>query len=229
MQNLWLAQLPSADRARVERVTEVRPFSKGDILYETGETPEAVWFPTQGVIGLATVIDADRSVDSALIGPEGLVGVTCGPMNARAVSRAVARSEGAALCVAADRFAEMLEASAPLREALSRFTEALFAQVQQTAACNAQHPLEARFSRRLLDLQDRLDADRLELTQFDVAAMLGVRRATVSEVGALVEDRGLIRRGRGWMRIVDRKGLEGLACGCYGALRRVGEDLGVAA
>lgn len=229
MQNLWLAQVPPADRARVERVTEVRPFAKGEILYETGEAPEAVWFPTQGVIGLATVIDPERSVDSALIGPEGLVGVTCGPMNARAVSRAVARSEGSALCVPADRFARLLEASASLREALSRFTEALFAQVQQTAACNAQHALEARFARRLLELQDRLDGERLEITQFDVAAMLGVRRATVSEVGALVEGRGLIRRGRGWMRIVDRHGLEARACGCYGALRRVGEDLGVAA
>lgn len=229
MDNLWLRQLPSGDRARLSRAAELRPFARGEVLCEAGESADAVWLPLEGVVGLAVVLDDGRTVDSALIGREGLVGVTCGPMNGRAASRAVARADGAAACIPAAAFGEALERSVRLREALARFTEGLFAQVQQTAACNAQHSLEARLARRILELQDRVEAARLELAQHDLATMLGVRRAGVSEATTLIERRGLIRRGRGWVAVADRKGLEGLACGCYAMLRRVEGELGFAA
>jgi len=93
------------------------------------------------------------------------------------------------------------------------------AQVQQIAACNARHPLDARLARWLLALDDRASAGRFDLTQADMAGALGVRRATVSEVGGLLEDRGLIQRGRGWIRVTDRKGLKAAACGCRDQMR----------
>jgi CRP-like cAMP-binding protein len=229
MDNLWLQQLPAGDRARLTRVAEVRPFARNDVLCEAGESAEAVWLPLEGVVALATVLDDGRTVDSALVGREGVVGVTCGPLNARAMSRSVARADGAAACVPAEAFAEALERSVRLREALARFTEGLFAQVQQTAACNAQHGLEARLARRLLEMQDRIEADRLELAQQDLSIMLGVRRAGVAEAAARLEAQGLVRRGRGWLAIADRRGLEALACGCYAMLRRVEGELGFAA
>ena len=111
--------------------------------------------------------------------------------------------------------------------ALSRFTENLLAQVQQTAACNAQHRLDERLARWLLTLHDRADADRFDLTQQDIAGMLGVRRATVSEVGTTLEDKKLITRGRGWVEVLDRPGLEKASCGCYRMMRSVQADLGV--
>lgn len=227
MDNMWIAALDPADRLRIEPHLHERPFSQGQMLYDAGEAVEEVWFPMSGVVSLMTILDGDRMIETAAIGREGLVGVTCGPMNARAASRAIAQVEGVSACCPSDVFAEALEASAPMRNALSRFTESLFAQVQQAAACNAQHRLDERLARWLLTIHDRAEGDRFDLTQADIAGMLGVRRATVSEVGTILVDKGLIQRGRGWVEVKDRKALEAAACGCYGAMRNLMKDLGV--
>jgi CRP-like cAMP-binding protein len=174
-----------------------------------------------------TLLPEDRMVETAAIGREGLVGVTCGPLNGRASSRAIAQIEGTAACCPADVFSKALAGSESIRTALAKFTESLFAQIQQTAACNAQHRLDERMARWLLTVHDRAENDRFDLTQSDIAGMLGVRRATVSEVGSELEDKGLIKRGRGWVEVLDRKALEGASCGCYGLMRGVMKDLGV--
>lgn len=224
---MWIAALAPADRRRIEPHLHERPFEQGQMLYDAGEAVEEVWFPMSGVVSLMTILDDDRMIETAAIGREGLVGVTCGPMNARAASRAIAQVEGVSACCPSDVFAEALEASEPMRMALAKFTESLFAQVQQTAACNAQHRLDERLARWLLTIHDRAESDRFVLTQADIAGMLGVRRATVSEVGTLLVDKALIRRGRGWVEVTDRKALEAAACGCYGAIRGLMKDLGV--
>jgi len=166
-------------------------------------------------------------VPGQVFGREGLVGVTCGPLNARAASRAIAQVDGVSACCPSDVFAEALQASESMRTALAKFTESLFAQVQQAAACNAQHRLDERLARWLLTVHDRADGDRFGLTQADIAGMLGVRRATVSEVGSELEGKGLIRRGRGWVQVLDRPALERASCGCYAMVRSVMKDLGV--
>jgi CRP-like cAMP-binding protein len=225
--NLWIAALAPTDRNRIEPHLRERPFTQGQMLYDAGEAVEEVWFPMSGVVSLMTLLGDDRTIETAAIGREGLVGVTCGPMNGRAASRAVAQVDGVSACCPSDVFADALGRSEPMRTALATFTESLFAQVQQTAACNAQHRLDERLARWLLTIHDRADEDRFALTQADIAGMLGVRRATVSEVGAVLENKGLIRRGRGWVEVSDRKGLEAAACGCYGAMRGLMKDLGV--
>lgn len=227
MDNLWLASLDAADRRRIEPHLNERAFERGQMLYDVGQDVDEVWFPMRGVVSLMTVLSEDRMVETAAIGREGLIGVTCGPMNARASTRAISQVEGAAACCPADVFSEALESSPAMRMALSKFTESLFAQVQQVAACNAQHPLDERMARWLLTLHDRADGPRFDLTQADVAGMLGVRRATVSEVGSVLEGDHLIKRGRGWVEILDRPGLEKASCGCYGMMRNVMKDLGV--
>jgi CRP-like cAMP-binding protein len=227
MDNLWIAALDAADRKRIEPHLHERPFSQGQMLYDAGEAVEEVWFPMSGVVSLMTLVDEDRMIETAAIGREGLVGVTCGPLNARAASRAIAQVDGVSACCPAEVFANALSDSEGMRTALSKFTESLFAQVQQAAACNAQHRLDERLARWLLTIHDRSSADRFGLTQMDIAGMLGVRRATVSEVGSVLEDKGLIRRGRGWVEVLDRKALEEAACGCYGLMRAVMKDLGV--
>ncbi len=227
MDNLWIASLDAADRKRLEPHLSERVFAQGQMLYDAGEAVDEVWFPLSGVVSLMTVLPEDKMVETAAIGREGLVGVTCGPMNARASSRAIAQIEGSAACCPGDVFSEALGKSERMRTALSKFTESLFAQVQQTAACNAQHRLDERLARWLLTLHDRASSDRFDLTQSDIAGMLGVRRATVSEVGAELEGHRLIRRGRGWVEVLNRPALEEAACGCYGAMRGVMKDLGV--
>jgi CRP-like cAMP-binding protein len=227
MDNLWISALGPADRRRIEPHLTERAFERGQMLYDAGEAVDEVFFPLKGVVSLMTVLPDDRMVETAAIGREGLVGVTCGPMNARAASRAISQLDGLAACCPGDVFSEALAESASLRQALSRFTESLFAQVQQVAACNAQHRLDERMARWLLTLHDRADSDRFDITQSDMARMLGVRRATVSEVGTELEDKALIERGRGWIEILDRKGLEHAACGCYGLMRGIMKDLSV--
>jgi len=224
---MWIAALEPADRRRIEPHLSEKSFVQGQMLYDAGEAVKEVWFPLSGVVSLMTLLDDDRMVETAVIGREGLVGVTCGPQNGRAASRAIAQVGGISACCPSDVFAAALGKSASMRAALSRFTEGLFAQVQQTAACNAQHRLDERLARWLLTIHDRAGGDRFALTQADIAGMLGVRRATVSEVGAEMEDKGLIRRGRGWVEVLDRGALEGAACGCYAAMRGVMKDLGV--
>jgi len=224
---MWIAALGPADRRRIEPHLQERPFIQGQVLYDAGEAVQEIWFPMSGVISLMTLLDDDRTVETAAIGREGLVGVTCGPMNARAASRAIAQVDGISACCPSDVFADALEQSEGMRTALAKFTESLLAQVQQTAACNAQHRLDERLARWLLTIHDRADEDRFALTQADIAGMLGVRRATVSEVGAVLEDKGLIQRGRGWVEVTDRKALEAAACRCYGAVRDLMKDLGV--
>ncbi len=221
MDNLWIAALDAPDRRRIEPHLEERSFEHGQLLFDMGEDVDAVWFPMSGVVSLMTVLPDDRMVETAVVGREGLVGVTCGPFNARAASRAICQLDGVAACCPADVFGAALNESPALREALSRFTEGLMAQVQQTAACNARHQLDERLARWLLALRDRTDGDRFDLTQADIAGMLGVRRATVSEVGAELEGRDLIRRGRGWVEIADRRALERAACGCYRQMRDI--------
>lgn len=227
MDNLWIKALDPADRKRIEPHLSERPFAQGQVLYDAGEAVDAVWFPLNGVVSLMTILDEDRMIETAAIGREGLVGVTCGPMNARASSRAIAQIEGSAACCPAEVFSDALGRSPAMRNALSRFTEGLFAQVQQTAACNAQHRLDERLARWLLTVHDRAGDDRFHLTQADIAGMLGVRRATVSEVGSELETRRLIRRGRGWVEVLDRPGLEQASCGCYALMRGVMKDLGL--
>lgn len=227
LDNLWIAALDPADRKRLKPHLSERPFSQGQMLYDAGEAVDVVWFPLSGVISLMTLLDDDRTIETAAIGREGLVGVTCGPMNARAASRAIAQIEGVSACCPAAVFADALEQSETMRTALAQFTESLFAQVQQAAACNARHRLDERLARWLLTIHDRAEEDRFHLTQADIAGMLGVRRATVSEVGAVLEDKGLIQRGRGWVKVLDRKALEAAACGCYGSMRDLMKDLGV--
>lgn len=227
MDNLWIAALDAADRKRIEPHLHEKPFTQGQMLYDAGEEVEEVWFPMSGMVSLMTLVDGERMIETAAIGREGLVGVTCGPMNARAASRAIAQVDGVSACCPADVFAEALSHSESMRTALAKFTESLFAQVQQAAACNAQHRLDERLARWLLTIHDRAEADRFALTQLDIAGMLGVRRATVSEVGSLLEEKGLIRRGRGWVEVLDREALEGASCGCYALMRGVMKDLGV--
>lgn len=227
MDNLWLAALSPTDRKRIEPHLNERPFAQGQMLYDAGQAVDEVWFPMTGVVSLMTLLAEDKMVETAAIGREGLVGVTCGPLNARASSRAVAQIEGTAACCPSDVFSSALSKSEAMRTALAKFTEGLFAQVQQTAACNAQHRLDERLARWLLTLHDRAEADRFDLTQADIAGMLGVRRATVSEVGSDLEDRGLITRGRGWVEVLDRKALEKASCGCYALMRGVIRDLGL--
>jgi CRP-like cAMP-binding protein len=160
------------------------------------------------------------AIETATIGYEGAVGSFAGLGSRRAHTRAVVQVSGSASCIGASRFRKVAQDSEAVCRLIVRYGEMLLIQVQQTAACNALHPVEARLSRWLLQARDRLESNNIRLTHEFLSQMLGVRRTTVTVVANMLQQAGLIRYHRGHIEIVDQRGLEARACECYEAIRR---------
>jgi CRP-like cAMP-binding protein len=160
------------------------------------------------------------AIETATIGYEGAVGSFAGLGQRRSHTRAVVQVAGSATRIAAPHFRKAVQDSDAVCKIVVRYGEMLLIQVQQTAACNALHAVEARLSRWLLQARDRLDSNTIKLTHEFLSQMLGVRRTTVTVVANVLQQAGLIRYHRGQIEIVDRQGLEARACECYEAIRR---------
>ena len=156
---------------------------------------------------------------AATIGREGAVGGIVSAGHKPAFAQAEVVLPGPALCLDIGRLEDAKERSPALRDLFARYADALLAQMMQTVACNALHPLNARCCRWLLTTQDRVNSADIPLTQEALAEMLGVQRTTVSTVVGALRDRGLIRYGRGQVTILDRPRLEAAACECYRAVK----------
>jgi CRP-like cAMP-binding protein len=218
--NLLLAALPEQDLALlVPHLKEVSPV-QGALLQEQGGLIEQVYFPHDGIISLVAVMRRGDAIETATIGYEGAVGSFAGLGMRRSHMRAIVQVKGAALRIAASNFRKAAEESAAVRQIIVRYGEMLLIQVQQTAACNALHAVEARLSRWLLQARDRLESNTIKLTHEFLSQMLGVRRTTVTVVANVLQQAGVIRYHRGQIEIVDRIGLEARACECYDAIRR---------
>jgi CRP-like cAMP-binding protein len=197
---------------------------QGVILQEQGERIEQVYFPHDGIISLLAVMRQGDAIEIATIGYEGALGSFAGLGMRHSHTRAVVQVGGAALRIAASHFRNATDESDAVRRLITQYGEMLLIQVQQTAACNALHAVEARLSRWLLQALDRLESNNIKLTHEFLSQMLGVRRTTVTVVANVLQQAGLIRYHRGQIEIVDRAGLEARACECYDAIRRqIGE------
>jgi CRP-like cAMP-binding protein len=217
--NRLLATLSAEDRALFERRMQIADLESGAIMLEAGQNAETVLFPFDGlIISLQIEILGTRSVEVASIGMEGAFGgiISCG--TAPAFATAVVQLGGRAGVVPLAVVEEAKQASPPLRDLFCRYSDALLAQVMQSVACNAFHPIEARAARWLLHAQDRIGGDRLALTQESLAGLLGVQRTTVNAVARVLQEQGLIAYRRGAVQVVDRQGLAAAACGCYRAV-----------
>jgi CRP-like cAMP-binding protein len=193
---------------------------QGLVLQEQEALVEDVYFPSSGVISLISVMEGGEVVETATVGREGAVGAFGGLGPWRAFTRAVVQVPGAAAVISVARFQAAAGQSSRIRNLILRYKEALLGQVQQTAACNALHPLEARLARWLLQTLDRADDPALPLTQDLMARMLAVRRTTVTLIASQLQDAGLIRYRRGHLHVLDRSRLEETACECYRTIRR---------
>jgi CRP-like cAMP-binding protein len=218
--NLLLAALPVKDMALLGRHLKPITLQQGTVLQEQGELIEEVYFPHDGIISLLAVMQQGNAIEIATIGLEGAVGSVSGHGQRRSHTRAVVQVPGAGLRISAQHFRRAAEESAAVREIVVRYGELLLIQVQQTAACNALHAVEARLSRWLLQARDRLSSNTIQLTHEFLSQMLGVRRTTVTVVAHMLQQAGLIRYHRGQIEIVDRAGLEARACECYEAIRQ---------
>ena len=219
--NRLLATLNPADRAILESGAEIVDLKRDTVLFDAGGEVAASYFPAAGaMISLVLFMHDGRTVEVATIGKEGAAGgiVSCG--SAPAFARAVVQMSGPALRVPIAAIEIAKSRSAHVRSLFCRYADALLAQVMQSVACNAFHPIEARCCRWLLTAHDRVEGEVIPLTQEYLAEMLGVQRTSVSPVAKQLQDKGLIRYRRGRIEILDRARLEHGACECYGTVER---------
>jgi CRP-like cAMP-binding protein len=189
------------------------------VLFEPERVIDAVYFPRNCVVSLVTPLHDGAFVEVASIGSEGIVGVPLVLGRSPAV-RAVCSVEGWADRMDATTFLEEVERSSPLRELVDDCAQALFGQIAVAAACNRLHSTDQRVAKWLLMSHDRVDTDEFAVTHRFLSRVLGVRRATVTRSAGLLQAAGLITYRRGKVRIIDRAGLEAVACECYGLVER---------
>ena len=219
-QNRLLAVLDVEDFQLVAAKLVPVTLEKGALLYDPGDLIDAIYFPDDCVISLMTLMESGAAIESAAIGREGALGLMAAVSPRQSLSRAIVQVPGRARRITAPHLHRAWEQSAQIRDLIDRHNEALFAHAIHSVACNALHSVEARFCRWLLSCHDRIDTSTVSLTQEFLADMLGVQRTTVTVVARALQAAGLIRYRRGVVDILDRAGLEAIACECYRAVRR---------
>jgi len=190
------------------------------VLYESGATLSHVYFPTTAIISLLYVLENGASAEIAVVGNEGVVGISLFMGGKSTTSRAVVQSAGQGLRLKAEILENEFYQAGPVLHLLLRYTQALSTQMAQTAVCNRHHSLDQQLCRWLLLSLDRLRGDELVMTQELIANMLGVRREGVTESALKLQRAGLIRYTRGRISVLDRPGLERRTCECYAVVKK---------
>jgi CRP-like cAMP-binding protein len=217
--NQLLASLPRAEWQRWLPQLEWVRMPLGEILYESGSTLSHVYFPTSAIVSLLYVMENGASAEIAVVGNEGIVGVSLFMGGESTPSRAVVQSAGEGFRLSSDAIKDEFK-RAPVLHLLLRYTQALITQMSQTAVCNRHHSLDQQLCRWLLLSLDRLSGLELVMTQELIANMLGVRREGVTEGALKLQKAGLIRYSRGRITVLDRAGLEARSCECYAVVKK---------
>ena len=192
----------------------------GLVLYESGRTLSHVYFPTTAIVSLLFVLEGGDSAEIAVVGNEGVVGVSLFMGGESTPSRAVVQSAGRGLRLSSSAIKEAFTRNGPVMHLMLRYTQALITQMSQTAVCNRHHTLDKQLCRWLLLSMDRLRGNELVMTQELIANMLGVRREGVTEAALKLQAAGLIQYARGHIKILDRPGLERRTCECYAVVKK---------
>jgi len=223
--NQLLAVLPEAELERWLPQLEWVEMPLGMVLYESGGTLGYVYFPTSAIVSLLYVMEDGASAEIAVVGNEGIVGISLFMGGESTSSRAVIQSAGRGFRLRGQTMKEEFNRAGPVLHLLLRYTQALITQMSQTAVCNRHHSLDQQLCRWLLLSLDRLAGNELVMTQELIANMLGVRREGVTEGALKLQRAGLIRYARGRITILDREGLESRTCECYAVVKREYERL----
>jgi CRP-like cAMP-binding protein len=218
--NFLLAALPDPEWERWRVLLEKVDMPLGQVLYESGGTLTHIYFPTTSIVSLLYVMENGASAEIAVVGREGLVGVSLFMGGESTPSRAVVQSAGQGYRLRAQSMKDEFNRAGPVLHLVLRYTQALITQMAQTAACNRHHSLDQQLCRWLLLSLDRLRANELAMTQELIANMLGVRREGVTEAANKLQQAGLISYARGRITVLDRPGLEKRTCECYAVVKR---------
>ena len=217
--NALLAALPQAEWQRWLPHLELVDVPLGQVLYESGSQMTHAYFPTSAIISLLYVLEDGAAAEIAMVGFEGIVGVSLFMGGETTPSRALVQRAGEVWRLKASVMKDEFNRSGPVLHLLLRYTQALITQMAQTAVCNRHHSLDQQLCRWLLLSLDRLDSNELAMTQELIANMLGVRREGVTQAAGKLHEAGLIEYRRGHIKVLDRKGLEERVCECYSVVK----------
>ena len=192
----------------------------GDIVYESEVDQQEVYFPTDSIVSILYVTENGSCAEIAIVGNEGLVGISLFMGGDKTPTRAIVQSAGSGFRMKAQCIRDEFNLAGPVQQLFLRYTQALLTQMGQTAVCNRHHTLDQQLCRWLLTGLDRLSSDEVTMTQEAIANMLGVRRESVTQAAGRVQDSGAIEYSRGRIRVLDRRQLEQMACECYGVVKR---------
>jgi CRP-like cAMP-binding protein len=218
--NHLLAALPQDEWERWASQLELVDLKLGQVLYESGGKMQHVYFPISAIVSLLFVLENGASAEIAVVGNEGIVGVSLFMGGETTPSRAVVQSAGKCIRLSAQTLKSEFNKSLPVMHLLLRYTQALITQMTQTAVCNRHHSLDQQLCRWLLLSMDRLTDNHLVMTQELIANMLGVRREGVTEAAGRLQKAGLISYARGKIEVKDRAGLEARTCECYAVVKK---------
>jgi CRP-like cAMP-binding protein len=219
LDNKLLSSLPRGQIDLLLPHMTTKQLPQGVVLLEAGEEFDRVYFPHSGMLSLLVVLNDGKAIEVATVGREGVVGAMAGLGLYKSSVRVVVQMPVAVTEIPASLFRKAVDKNVVVRDLCTGYNEVLLLQARVTAACNAVHPVEARFSRWLLQSADRAESDTVHLTQEFLAEMLGVRRTSVTDVASHIQELGCITYTRGVLKIVDRSALEDLACECYQTLK----------
>lgn len=215
--NHLLASLPRKTRQHMLALCDNVELEVGEVLATAGLRARHAYFPIDSYVCMVAPLDDHASLEVSLVGNEGMIG-TCMLLGVSAAPlKAIVQGAGSAWRIERAALNDELEESRILRETLHRYVYVLLRQLAQTAACTRYHLLEPRLARWFLMTRDRADSNQFHVTHAFLAVMLGVRRAGITRAASSFQDRKLIQYTRGNVAILDRRGLEAVACGCYAA------------
>ncbi len=218
--NRLIESLSPSARQQILCSCEQVELSSGTVLCEPDQPFRYVYFPLTSFITLVTTLRDHQPLEMGLIGNEGMLGATVALGINSAPMRATVQGSGTALRMTAEQLQQDLQNNAALTSTFNRYLYVLMAQLAQTAACAHFHAIEPRLARWLLMAHDRAHADYFHLTQEFLANMLGVRRSGITVAAGVLQERKLIQYTRGKISILDRAGLEAVACECYEAVTK---------
>ena len=220
MNNQLLDALSEAERKRLRARLELVDMPLGEVVYESGRHIDYVYFPTTCIVSLLYVLENGASAEIAVVGHEGVVGISIFMGGETTPSRAVVQSAGKAYRLPGPAMKEEFTRGRAMQHLMLRYTQSLITQMAQTAVCNRHHSVDQQLCRWLLLSIDRLPSPEITMTQELIANMLGVRREGVTEAAGKLQKAGVISYRRGHISVLDRPKLEKHACECYEVVRR---------
>jgi len=218
--NQLLAALSEVEMQRWLPLLEPLDLPLGQVLYESGRALSHVYFPTTAIVSLLFVLENGESAEIAVVGNEGVVGISLFMGGESTPSRAVVQSAGRGYRLSSSSIKEAFNRNGAVMHLMLRYTQALITQMAQTAVCNRHHTLDQQLCRWLLLSMDRLQGNELIMTQELIANMLGVRREGVTEAALKLQTAGMIKYARGHITVLDRPGLEQRTCECYAVVKK---------